>query len=95
MIDSATLSPVGTFEERVIDICKKCNARSILNPPGSSDLYDVEAFARHNIKLEVMAPTTHPNKLSILDAILGDDLRCLPEITPSFEQAQGPCSQAG
>lgn len=38
-------------EERLIDICKKENADTYINPLGGQDLYDKEYFAKNNVKL--------------------------------------------
>lgn len=40
--------------ERVLEICRRCNATQYLNPVGGIDLYDAEEFAREGVALHFL-----------------------------------------
>lgn len=75
--DSRSLNGAGSYQDRVIDLCKKTGANHLINSPGTLHMYRAEDFAAEGIKLEVLELTDFPNKLSILDVILGDELKCI------------------
>jgi hypothetical protein len=66
-------------QDRIIDICKKMNAKQYINPLGGIDLYDKESFDREKIKLHfVKAESTaycqfansFVSNLSIIDVMM-------------------------
>lgn len=76
-LDSRDFPSSRNKQHRLIDICKQLNADTYVNATGGVDLYDKTDFEAENIKLEFLEPTKHKNKLSILDLMLGDNLKTL------------------
>jgi hypothetical protein len=64
--DSSEYKSVLSGEERIIDLCKKMGAKTYVNLPGGSTLYDKSKFNSEGINLEFM-PMTTKGTLSILD----------------------------
>jgi hypothetical protein len=79
-LDSRNFPSSRTKQHRLIDICKQLNADVYVNAPGGRELYDNQDFESNNIKLEFLEPTKHKNKLSILDLILGDNLKTITNV---------------
>jgi hypothetical protein len=60
---------------RILQICKSIGATTYVNASGGKHLYKQEDFK--DIFLQIMPPTTHPNKLSILDLCIEEKLASL------------------
>jgi hypothetical protein len=75
--DSRDYPTTSTKQYRLIDICKQLKADVYVNAIGGAELYDPQEFEAEGIKLEFMQPTTYRNKLSILDLMLGDNLKTI------------------
>ncbi|MGB0934616.1 MAG: WbqC family protein [Alphaproteobacteria bacterium] len=50
------ISPEYKAQDRILEICKHLGATSYLNAPGGKDLYDAQAFEKHNIDLSFLPP---------------------------------------
>jgi len=67
--------------ERIISICKKCQAKKYVNPEGGRHLYDSSAFARNNLELVLLKPNfDHEGAcLQFPDRTPGSFLYCLAQ----------------
>lgn len=79
-LDSRDFPSTRRRQFLLIDICKRIGATHYLNAPGGANLYDKNDFESENIHLEFLEPTKHSNKLSILDLILGDNLKTIANV---------------
>ncbi|TIH18052.1 hypothetical protein D0S45_05725 [Marinifilum sp. JC120] len=81
IIETSRLYPKAdlTGADRIIDICRRCQATTYINPSGGSELYDVEVFAKHGIELQFFDPVISEyshggvefiSHLSIVDLIM-------------------------
>lgn len=73
-LDSRNFPSSKRKQHLLIDICKQIGATTYVNASGGVELYDKSDFNKESIDLEFIQPTSHTNKLSILDLILGDSL---------------------
>lgn len=74
--------------ERVIDICKRMNARTYINPPGGRDLYSRQNFDAQDLELKFIQPRLPSYlqfgdefvpSLSILDVMMFNDRRVISD----------------
>ena len=73
-LKSSQLPSDSTRTDRLIEICKTLGASTYINAAGGRDLYKEEDFMAHSIELKFVEPTSHHNKLSIIDYCIGDGL---------------------
>lgn len=71
-IESENLSK-KTKQDKIIEICKKCNCETYVNAFNGKNLYSTEEFKKNSINLEFMELTTYENKFSIVDLILTEE----------------------
>ncbi len=80
-------------EDRIIDICKKMNAKNYINLSGGVNLYDKEKFETNNLELNFIKPkniTYNQNgenfldNLSIIDVMMNNDLDNLPKLIKEY-----------
>lgn len=70
-LKSSEMSEINNLksEKKIIEICKKFNAKEYYNLPGGKRLYDENNFKKNNIKLNFIETNQLKNKLSILDVV--------------------------
>ncbi len=82
IVRTSSIYPKGSAkgQQRILEICRSENARVYINPPGGTELYDAELFARSGIELKFLVPKTDGLNtsssegavLSILDIFLNN-----------------------
>lgn len=81
-------------QERVIEINKRLGADNYINPHGGVELYSVDAFSKHGIKLQFLRPTSisyqqfkheHVSHLSILDATMFNTKKELSALLNAYD----------
>ena len=87
-------------QKRIIDICKKEQSTTYINPKGGLNLYDAEAFRSAGINLRFIDMRPLPYKqraagfvpyLSIIDALLEIGPRALNQHLNAFDIITGDC----
>lgn len=81
-------------QDKIINICKKFNAKVYINPAGGTTLYDKRKFAKENIRLEFLQPKTVQYKqfnnkfvpnLSIVDVLMFNTKEDVKKILKRYE----------
>lgn len=86
-------------QERIIDICKRENADTYINPSGGVELYSESKFAANNINLKFLKPLLKPYRqftgnfipgLSILDVMMFNSSEEMQKLLYSYELIDHP-----
>lgn len=80
--------------ERIVDMCCRLGATYYVNPPGGKDLYSIDNFAKHGIRLEFLEPqlanaclaagVDGGSSLSILHLMMHNSTAALAEAIGSY-----------